>query len=59
LNTPKLIGFGISNRETFNRACQYAEGAIIGSAFIKAIGQSENLAATIKEFVNSVVSKQF
>ena len=56
LNTPKLIGFGISNRETFNRACQYAEGAIIGSAFIKAIGQSENLATTIKEFVKSVKS---
>jgi tryptophan synthase alpha chain len=56
LNTPKLIGFGISNRETFNRACQYAEGAIIGSAFIKKIGQSENLATTIKEFVKSVKS---
>tara|TARA_R110001592_G_scaffold102362_7_gene289105 strand:- start:575 stop:1375 length:801 start_codon:yes stop_codon:yes gene_type:complete len=59
ISTPKLIGFGISNKQTFETACQYAEGAIIGSAFIKAIGQSENLAATIKEFVNSVVSKQF
>jgi tryptophan synthase alpha chain len=54
LNTPKLIGFGISNRETFNRACQYAEGAIIGSAFIKAIGQSENIKETIKQFITSI-----
>lgn len=54
IKTPKLIGFGISNRETFNKACQYADGAIIGSAFIKAIGKSENLAASIKQFVKSV-----
>lgn len=35
LDIPRLIGFGISNRETFLRACEYADGAIIGSAFIK------------------------
>lgn len=54
LNTPKLIGFGISNRETFNRACQYAEGAIIGSAFIKTIGDSEDLKETINQFITSI-----
>jgi tryptophan synthase alpha chain len=54
LNTPKLIGFGISNRETFNRACQYAEGAIIGSSFIKVLGESENLKESINQFVKSV-----
>ncbi|MEL6867571.1 MAG: tryptophan synthase subunit alpha, partial [Bacteroidota bacterium] len=32
---PRLIGFGISNRSTFETACRYASGAIIGSAFIK------------------------
>jgi len=35
LDNPRLIGFGISNHETFEQACQYAHGAIIGSAFIK------------------------
>ncbi|MCB9360849.1 MAG: tryptophan synthase subunit alpha [Flavobacteriales bacterium] len=54
IQTPKLIGFGISNRETFEKACQYVEGAIIGSAFIKAIGKSENIKTTIKEFVESI-----
>jgi len=54
LPTPKLIGFGISNKQTFDTACQYSEGAIIGSAFIKAIGQSKNLAATIKQFITSI-----
>ena len=52
LNTPKLIGFGISDSETFNTACNYANGAIIGSAFIKTLSNtSYELKPTIKEFV--------
>ena len=35
LNNPQIIGFGISNNETFTQATTYAKGAIIGSAFIK------------------------
>ncbi len=35
LEHPRLIGFGISNHDTFSTACRYAQGAIIGSAFIK------------------------
>ena len=35
LKNKRLIGFGISNHQTFNQACEYADGAIIGSAFIK------------------------
>ncbi len=43
LPLPGLIGFGISNRETFLTACKYASGAIIGSAFIKALGKENPL----------------
>ena len=35
LRNPRLIGFGISDHDTFSTACRYASGAIIGSAFIK------------------------
>jgi tryptophan synthase alpha chain len=35
LKNPQIVGFGISNNETFKQATQYAKGAIIGSAFIK------------------------
>ena len=35
LKNPQVIGFGISNNETFTQATQYAKGAIIGSAFVK------------------------
>lgn len=37
LNNPQIVGFGISNNNTFTQATQYAKGAIIGSAFIKHI----------------------
>jgi tryptophan synthase alpha chain len=40
LKNPALIGFGISDKETFDTACQYASGAIIGSAFIKAVSKA-------------------
>ena len=55
LNNPKLIGFGISDKNTFNTACQHAEGAIIGSAFIKAVENSENLKTTISAFIKSIL----
>ncbi len=51
---PKLIGFGISNKESFTTACNYAEGAIIGSAFIKAIKDSNNLKESISNFVKGI-----
>ncbi len=35
LNNPRLIGFGIKDRQGYDQACNYAHGAIIGSAFIK------------------------
>ena len=35
LNNSQIVGFGISNSETFTQATEYANGAIIGSAFIK------------------------
>lgn len=54
LEHPRLIGFGISNHETYATACRYANGAIIGSAFIKALAGSDHLQSTIAEFVQMV-----
>ena len=51
---PRLIGFGISNHETFHTACQYAHGAIIGSAFIKALAKSENIKETVTDFIGEI-----
>jgi len=54
LQNPRLIGFGISDYKTFSTACQYANGAIIGSAFIRALEKSKDLEKTITEFIISL-----
>ena len=54
LKNPTVIGFGIHNQQTFLKACEYANGAIIGSAFIKAIERSEDLEKDISKFVNNI-----
>ncbi len=52
LNNPQIVGFGISNNETFAQATKYAKGAIIGSAFIKYV--TNNGIGTIDNFVNKI-----
>ncbi len=54
LEHPCLIGFGISNAETFQTACRYASGAIIGSAFINAISDTDNLEKSIEYFIKEI-----
>ena len=54
LKTPKLIGFGISDKKTFDTACQHAHGAIIGSAFIKALNDTKNVKESIKDFISEI-----
>ncbi len=54
LQNPRLIGFGIKDHATFKKASEYAAGAIIGSAFIRVLEQSNNLSEDIKNFVYQV-----
>ncbi len=55
LQNPKLIGFGIHDRVSFQKACQYAQGAIIGSAFIKNLSQYQADNQAIKQFVKGII----
>ncbi len=57
LGNPGIIGFGISDRTTFDTACASASGAIIGSAFIRAIKNSENLEQDIQQFIETIIPK--
>ncbi|GER59983.1 tryptophan synthase alpha chain [Patiriisocius marinus] len=52
LNNPQIVGFGISNTETFKAATTHAKGAIIGSAFIKIL--TEKGLNGISDFVKSI-----
>ena len=54
LRNPLLAGFGISNSETFQTACKYTAGAIVGSAFIKMIKDSTNIEVDVKSFVKNL-----
>ncbi len=54
LKNPTLIGFGIHNKKTFDTACKYTNGAIIGSAFIKEIGKSGDYQKTISNFIKNI-----
>lgn len=42
LRNPRMIGFGISNKQTLEAAQQNAAGAIIGSKFVTLLNESNN-----------------
>lgn len=54
LKNKTLIGFGIGDHISFRKASRLANGAIIGSAFIKALSQRQ----AISEFVDSIKNTQ-
>lgn len=56
LKNPILVGFGIKDKATFTSACKYTNGAIIGSAYIKALENTDDIAATTKVFLNNILT---
>ncbi len=55
LVNPVLVGFGIKDKATFESASKYSNGAIIGTAFIKAIENTKDLAGSVKQFLSSII----
>ena len=45
LRNPRMVGFGISNKQTFDAACANASGGIIGSRFVTLLNEYEGNAA--------------
>jgi tryptophan synthase alpha chain len=54
LKTPRLIGFGISDKTTYNQACEFSDGVIIGSAFIRSLDEMGSLPDKIHRFVKTI-----
>jgi tryptophan synthase alpha chain len=54
LENPCLIGFGISDQNTFMNACKYSRGGIIGSAFVKNLGKEGDSVEIIRKFINGI-----
>ncbi len=57
LRNPILVGFGIKDKESFDKACKNANGAIIGSAYIKELGKMNDIASTTAHFLQPIIGK--
>ena len=54
LQNPVLVGFGIKDKSSFEKACQFTNGGIIGSAFIKALENSNDIQQVTSAFIQSI-----
>ncbi len=54
LRNPRLIGFGIKDHDSFEKASSYAAGAIIGSQFIRVLSSATNLHEDIVQYLSEV-----
>ncbi|MDA3614900.1 tryptophan synthase subunit alpha [Polluticaenibacter yanchengensis] len=54
LKNPVVVGFGIKDKESFNDASEYANGAIIGSAFVKQISSAKDRFQDAEAFIKSL-----
>ena len=55
LKNPIMVGFGIKDKESFRAAARQANGAIIGTAYIKALEHSTDLHAATRQFLASII----
>lgn len=56
LKTPTVIGFGISDHDAFTTACKYANGAIVGSAFVRFLASGDDYLQRIPGFMNAITA---
>jgi tryptophan synthase alpha chain len=54
LKNPILVGFGIKDKASFDRVAAHADGAIVGSAYIRALSGSSAIAADTASFLTSI-----
>lgn len=55
LKNPVLVGFGIKDKQTFDGACAYANGAIIGTAYIKALENATDIREATQTFLTNIL----
>jgi len=58
LKNPVLVGFGIKDKESFDRACKYANGAIIGTAYISALNSGGAIEDITRLFIKNITNNQ-
>ena len=56
LKNPILVGFGIKSKENVDFVNTFANGAIIGSAYIQALSSTNNIEESTKEFIQKLIN---
>ncbi len=54
LANPRMVGFGISNRQTYQSACAHASGAIIGSRFVSLLNEEGDADKAIGRLLSDI-----
>ena len=55
LQNPIMVGFGIKDKQSFQAACGTAEGAIIGTAYIKALESGKDVKTATQNFLSGIL----
>ncbi|HTI94393.1 MAG TPA: tryptophan synthase subunit alpha [Puia sp.] len=55
LRNPVLVGFGIRDKASFEAACLHANGAIIGTAYIKALENGKAVGPATRDFLDTIL----
>lgn len=54
LRNPRMIGFGVSNKQTYDAACAHASGAIIGSRFVTLLEKEKDAEKAICQLIKDI-----
>lgn len=54
LQNPILVGFGISDKQSFDSVCKYANGGIIGTVYIKSLESGSDVKASTQNFLQQI-----
>jgi tryptophan synthase alpha chain len=56
LKNPLIVGFGIKDKSTFQSACKYSNGAVIGTGYIQALEKASDIQSATKTFLSSIIA---
>lgn len=56
LQNPVMVGFGIKNKEDFNKVTEKSAGGIIGTAFVKILLENNDWPTKTREFIHSIIN---
>jgi tryptophan synthase alpha chain len=56
LRNPVLVGFGVRDRKSWEAACKHTQGAIIGTAYIKAIEGAADIGKATRDFLGTIIN---